>query len=256
MVAVRRRPLLAEEHLRGVRKDIIRVMDDRMIVVLDPDDEKNYLDQQQHRSKERRYTFDRAFGKIATNRDVYNATAKSLIEGVLSGHNGTVFAYGATGSGKTYTMVGEPDDPGMMLLSLVDIFDAVRRMSKEYVFEVTCSYLEVYNELIYDLLVQDSPSLDLRDTPERGATVQGLQRIEVKNTDNVMDCSARVQLFVARRSPRRRTRCSVAVTRCWRSTCRGAPAREDTTGDGARQTCVGGSGGSERASETLTWVKN
>ena len=187
MVAVRCRPLLAEEHLRGVRKDIIRVMDDRMIVVLDPDDEKNYLDQQQHRSKERRYTFDRAFGKIATNRDVYNATAKSLIEGVLSGHNGTVFAYGATGSGKTYTMVGEPDDPGMMLLSLVDIFDAVRRMSKEYVFEVTCSYLEVYNELIYDLLVQDSPSLDLRDTPERGATVQGLQRIEVKNTDNVMD---------------------------------------------------------------------
>ena len=178
MVAVRCRPLLAEEHLRGVRKDIIRVMDDRMIVVLDPDDEKNYLDQQQHRSKERRYTFDRAFGKIATNRDVYNATAKSLIEGVLSGHNGTVFAYGATGSGKTYTMVGEPDDPGMMLLSLVDIFDAVRRMSKEYVFEVTCSYLEVYNELIYDLLVQDSPSLDLRDTPERGATVQGLQRIE------------------------------------------------------------------------------
>ena len=90
MVAVRCRPLLAEEHLRGVRKDIIRVMDDRMIVVLDPDDEKNYLDQQQHRSKERRYTFDRAFGKIATNRDVYNATAKSLIEGVLSGHNGTV----------------------------------------------------------------------------------------------------------------------------------------------------------------------
>merc|ERR1719498_349105 len=84
-------------------------------------------------------------------------------------------------------MVGEPDDPGMMLLSLVDIFDAVRRMSKDYVFEVTCSYLEVYNELIYDLLVQDSPSLDLRDTPERGATVQGLQRIEVKNTDNVMD---------------------------------------------------------------------
>lgn len=187
MVAVRCRPLLAEEHLRGVRKDIIRVMDERMIVVLDPDDEKNYLDQQQHRSKERRYTFDRAFGKTATNRDVYNATAKSLIEGVLSGHNGTVFAYGATGSGKTYTMVGEPDDPGMMLLSLVDIFDAVRRMSKDYVFEVTCSYLEVYNELIYDLLVQDSPSLDLRDTPERGATVQGLQRIEVKNTDNVMD---------------------------------------------------------------------
>ena len=124
MVAVRSRPLLMEEQLRGVRKDILRVMDEKMIVVLDPDDCGDQRSgsaragvsgtSSSRRSKERRYTFDKAFGKKATNRDVYEATARRLIRGVLSGHNGTVFAYGATGSGKTYTMVGERNDPGMM----------------------------------------------------------------------------------------------------------------------------------------------
>jgi len=60
-------------------------------------------------------------------------------------------------------------------------------MSGEYTFEVTCSYLEVYNELIYDLLVPNSPSLDLREDPERGATVSGLKKISVTNADNVLD---------------------------------------------------------------------
>jgi hypothetical protein len=88
MVVVRSRPVLVEEQLRGVRKDILRVMDEKMVVVLDPDEEKGYLDRAAHRSKERRYTFDVAFGKTANNRDVYEATAKDLIGGVLNGHNG------------------------------------------------------------------------------------------------------------------------------------------------------------------------
>ena len=186
-VAVRSRPLLPDERRRGDRRDIVRVLDDKHIVVLDPDDEKNYLDERTHRTKERRYTFDKAFGSSATNRDVYQKTARALISGVLNGQNGTVFAYGATGSGKTYTMIGTRNDPGMMPLSLMDIFDAIRSMSGEYTFEVTCSYLEVYNELIYDLLVNNSPSLDLREDPERGATVPGLRRISVTNADNVLD---------------------------------------------------------------------
>ena len=67
--------------------------------------------------------FDYAFGPENGNRQVYDKTAKLLIPGVLSGHNGTVFAYGATGSGKTHTMVGSAADPGMMVLSLKDVFD-------------------------------------------------------------------------------------------------------------------------------------
>ena len=121
--------------------------------------------------------------------------------------------------------------------------------------EVTCSYLEVYNELIYDLLVQDSPSLDLRDTPERGATVQGLQRIEVKNTDNVMDLLREGNL-------RRKTEPTEANAVSSRShavleiNVSRAPARGIQIGDGARQTCVGGSGGKLRRQRRSTWVKN
>ena len=125
-VAVRSRPLLPDERKRGDRRDIVRVLDDKHIVVLDPDDEKNYLDERTHRTKERRYTFDVALGSSASNRDVYQKTARALISGVLNGQNGTVFAYGATGSGKTYTMIGTRNDPGMMPLSLMDIFDAIR----------------------------------------------------------------------------------------------------------------------------------
>jgi hypothetical protein len=73
------------------------------------------------------------------------------VQGVLSGVNATVFAYGATGSGKTYTMVGADQDPGLMVLSLRDIFD-VMQQAPHAEQTVTCSYLEVYNEIIYDLL--------------------------------------------------------------------------------------------------------
>ena len=191
-VAVRTRPVLAEEQLRGVRKDILRVIDERTVVVLDPDDDKRYLDRRGGRTKERRYTYDCALGARATNKDVYEKTGKILIDGVLNGRNGTVFAYGATGSGKTHTMVGDERDPGMMLLSLADIFDGVRRHGDTYVYEVSCSYLEVYNELIYDLLSGEthedaSTSLELRDDPERGATVAGLKRVKVADGDDVME---------------------------------------------------------------------
>lgn len=52
-------------------------------------------------------------------------------------------------SGKTYTMVGTPDDPGLMVLSLNTIFDLIEKDNSSDDFEVTCSYLEVYNEVVY-----------------------------------------------------------------------------------------------------------
>lgn len=78
-------------------------------------------------------------------------------------------------------MVGTQDDPGLMVLSLRDIFSRIQRET-ESEFEVTCSYLEVYNEVIYDLLERSSGHLELREDPEQGITVAGLQRIEVTET--------------------------------------------------------------------------
>ena len=166
-------------------KSILRVVNRDTVVVMDPDEEKAYLDQVQRRSKARRYTFDVAFNELATNADVYEATGRGLISGVVNGMNSTVFAYGATGSGKTHTMIGNYDEPGMMFLSLVDIFAEIKSLRNDYEFEVTCSYLEVYNELIYDLLVVDSPPLELREDPERGPVPMGLTRIKVKGPDDI-----------------------------------------------------------------------
>lgn len=166
-------------------KSILRVVNRDTIVVMDPDEEKAYLDQVQRRSKARRYTFDVAFNEAATNAEVYEATGRGLISGVVNGMNSTVFAYGATGSGKTHTMIGSYDEPGMMFLSLVDIFDQIESMRQEYEFEVTCSYLEVYNELIYDLLVVESQPLELREDPERGPVPMGLTRIAVRGPDDI-----------------------------------------------------------------------
>ena len=68
------------------------------------------------------YAFDFAFDKANDNGTVYNDTVSFLIEGVIDGFNATVFAYGATGCGKTYTMVGTPDKPGIMPRCMTDLF--------------------------------------------------------------------------------------------------------------------------------------
>lgn len=80
---------------------------------------------------------------------------------VVHGLNATVFAYGSTGSGKTYTMVGTRSEPGLMVLSLNTVFDMIKSDKNSDYFEVTCSYLEVYNEVIYDLLEKSSGHLEL-----------------------------------------------------------------------------------------------
>lgn len=77
------------------------------------------------RSNDRQYVFDATFGADSTQHDVYNKTTEPLIRSVLEGYNATVFAYGATGSGKTYTMVGTPEHPGKYVFSSKIIFSIV-----------------------------------------------------------------------------------------------------------------------------------
>ncbi|XP_017969846.1 PREDICTED: kinesin-like protein KIF19 [Theobroma cacao] len=182
-VAVKCRPLTARE--RG--RDIVRVKNNKEVVVLDPDLSKDYLDRIQNRTKEKKYYFDHAFGPHCTNLDTYQKCISTIISGVVQGLNATVFAYGSTGSGKTYTMVGTQRDPGLMVLSLHTIFNLIKRDNSSDEFEVTCSYLEVYNEVIYDLLEKSSGPLDLREDPEQGIIVAGLRCIKVHSADKILE---------------------------------------------------------------------
>ena len=79
----------------------------------------------ERRNNERQYVFDVVFGADSTQEEVYTATTKHLVNNVLAGYNATVFGYGATGGGKTYTMVGTHDSPGIMVRALNDLFRAV-----------------------------------------------------------------------------------------------------------------------------------
>ncbi|XP_051178034.1 kinesin-like protein KIN-8B [Lolium perenne] len=183
-VAVKCRPLTDNERRRS--RHIIQVIDDKNVAVLDPDLSKGYLDLIQNRTKERRYSFDHVFAPGCSNTDVYKNISSTVL-GVVQGLNVTVFAYGSTGSGKTYTMVGSHNDPGLMVLSFRTIFDQIKKDDSSDTFEVSCSYLEVYNEVIYDLLEKSSGHLELREDPEHGITVAGLRRIKVHSADKILE---------------------------------------------------------------------
>ena len=89
-----------------------------------------------------------------------------MIDSVIKGYNACVFAYGTTGSGKTYTMTGDLNTPGIMYLILEDLFNQiVLDVDKHY--DIRVSYVEIYNEVIRDLLVVNSKDtyLELRDDP-------------------------------------------------------------------------------------------
>ena len=128
-----------------------------------------------HRSKEMRYFFDRIFGKKQDTASVYKDTCAHLIPSVIKGYNACVFAYGTTGSGKTYTMTGLPQQPGIMFLILRDLFHTVKNETERQ-FEIKMSYVEIYNEVIRDLLLPNAKDtyLDLRDDPEKGVVISGV----------------------------------------------------------------------------------
>jgi len=85
------------------------------------------------------------------NRTVYNRVARSHVSAAMDGYNAVVFAYGQTASGKTFTLSGDDDQPGIIPLALKDVFSYIRKTPTRE-FLLRCSYLEIYNEIIHDLL--------------------------------------------------------------------------------------------------------
>ena len=83
----------------------------------------------------------------------------------MKGFNATVFAYGATGAGKTYTMIGDEKNYGLMLIAIEDLFRRIEQFSKDRDYTLHIQYLEVYNEVIKDLLNHTGEPLELREDP-------------------------------------------------------------------------------------------
>ncbi|XP_004080661.1 kinesin-like protein KIF19 isoform X2 [Oryzias latipes] len=184
-VALRIRPLSDAEQEEGSTIVAHRV-DDQMIVLMDPmEDPDDIL--RANRSREKTYLFDVAFDFSASQEEVYRATTKPLIEGLISGYNATVFAYGPTGCGKTYTMLGTDKEPGIYVRTLNDLFHAIEETSDDMLYSVSMSYLEIYNEMIRDLLNPSSGFLDLREDSKGVIQVAGITEVSTINAQEIME---------------------------------------------------------------------
>ncbi|KAM4692054.1 kinesin-like protein KIF19 [Rhinophrynus dorsalis] len=183
-VALRIRPINETELVEGANI-IAHKVDEQMVVLMDPmEDPDDIL--RANRSREKSYMFDVAFDYTATQDTVYRLTTKGLIEGVISGYNATVFAYGPTGCGKTYTMLGTDREPGIYIRTLNDLFRAIEETSDDMEYEVSMSYMEIYNEMIRDLLNPSLGYLDLREDSKGVIQVAGITEVSTINAKEIM----------------------------------------------------------------------
>ncbi|XP_064210040.1 centromere-associated protein E isoform X13 [Anguilla rostrata] len=97
------------------------------------------------------FSFDRVFSAEESTNQLYQDIAKPLVVSAVEGYNGTIFAYGQTSSGKTFTMMGSNRIPGVIPLAMEDVFQTIKNCPKKE-FLLRVSYMEIYNETVTDLL--------------------------------------------------------------------------------------------------------
>ena len=180
-VVIRCRPLSKNEMAAG-HEVVVKVPKGRGEIFVDRPDANE---------PPKQFTFDMCYDWTAKQRDIYTECASHIIENVLEGYNGTIFAYGQTGTGKTHTMTGverDENEMGIMPRSFRDIFQKIEGDSEQTQFLIRASYLEIYNEEIRDLLSKNPKNkLDLHEKPDSGVYVKDLSYFAVKSVDEIND---------------------------------------------------------------------
>jgi hypothetical protein len=160
----------------------------------------------QNGSKDSRsFTFDNVFGQDATQEDVFDCV-RDLVDESLKGFNVTIFAFGMTGSGKTHTIAGNQTHPGIVPRTVHRVFANLRQQttsSKASVAMVFLTYIELYNNVLYDLLGNELPvgdaashahsSLKLHEHPIKGVYLTGSSTIKtpVSSAEEALNLIAR-----------------------------------------------------------------
>ncbi|XP_068816238.1 kinesin-like protein KIF3A isoform X4 [Struthio camelus] len=179
-VVVRCRPLNEREKATGY-KMAVNVDEMRGTITVHKTDSSN--------EPPKTFTFDTVFGPESKQLDVYNLTARPIIDSVLEGYNGTIFAYGQTGTGKTFTMEGVravPELRGIIPNSFAHIFGHIAKAEGDTRFLVRVSYLEIYNEEVRDLLGKDQTQrLEVKERPDVGVYIKDLSAYVVNNADDM-----------------------------------------------------------------------
>lgn len=171
-VAVRVRPFLKHEISRG-DENIIQSQDPTSLELW------NY----RYECEALRYTFDACYDEKATQSAIFHNEIKPMLRGPLQGQNTTCFAFGPTGAGKTHTMQGTDEDPGIIPLAIKELFFLLNADSSRYSYDVTMSYLEIYNEKVYDLLDPKENDLPIREDQGHNIVIPGLSEVSVHSLD-------------------------------------------------------------------------
>ncbi|KAF8373365.1 klp-11 [Pristionchus pacificus] len=175
-VIVRCRPLSQQEIGQGHDR-IVKMATDRGLIEL-----RNPKGSNDEPTKD--FTFDAIYDENSRQIDLYEETFRELVDSVLNGFNGTIFAYGQTGTGKSYTMEGSAEvaeERGVLPNSFEHIFAHIAA-SRNQQYLVRASYLEIYQEELRDLLVEDAKQkLELKERPDTGIYVPNLKSTVCKS---------------------------------------------------------------------------
>uniref|UniRef100_A0A1I7WAK4 Kinesin-like protein n=1 Tax=Heterorhabditis bacteriophora TaxID=37862 RepID=A0A1I7WAK4_HETBA len=178
-VIVRCRPLSENEIAQGYHS-IVVMHPERGLIEL-----KNVKDPGEPTKD---FTFDAIYDENSKQIDLYDETFRDLVNSVLNGFNGTIFAYGQTGTGKTYTMEGKnsvPGERGVIFNCFEHIFQHIAS-SRNQQYLVRASYLEIYQEEVRDLLNRDDKArLELKERPDVGVYVKDLSSFLTKSVEEI-----------------------------------------------------------------------
>ena len=198
-VVARVRPLIREDvelpeataHARSGSREECVAVDERRVLLRKP-----FYDA-------REFVLDSVLGREATQSETYEVVARGVVDAVLQGYNGTILAYGQTGTGKTHTIYGplaywrrgsqpQLELSGIITRAAMQIFAYAEARPAGCKLAVSLSSLQIYQESISDLLLRDgrAASLAVREDPARGVYVEGLSQAEVAEPQQVLDIVA------------------------------------------------------------------
>ena len=175
MVSIRVRPFSEEEKQKDSSTPIESI-----------DNKSNRLTVKKDYDK-KTFTFDKIYPLTSIQEDVFEYSGKRVVESVLKGYNGTIFAYGQTGTGKTYTMVGDFENKknkGIIPRAFDYIFDEMSK-DTEHKYNISISFIQIYLESIQDLLEPKNREIRIREDPEQGVYLEGVQKVKVNNISDV-----------------------------------------------------------------------
>ncbi|XP_071318104.1 kinesin-like protein KIF22 [Trachinotus anak] len=171
-VAVRLRPYMDKQDEKG-EGPCVRGLDSKNLEII------NW----RNATETVKYHFDVFHGEQTTQKEVFLSSVKPILPHILNGQNASVFAYGPTGAGKTHTMLGSSEQPGVIPRAVREVFNLVKAKDEDegWDYSIGMSYLEIYNEKVLDLLSLSSQDLPIREDKDKNILIPGLTHTTISS---------------------------------------------------------------------------